>query len=307
VQAVVERVINLLIYLLESPHPVSADDIRQTVLGYGDQNDDAFHRMFERDKDVLRRLGVPLEMQPFDVWEVDFGYVIDPEKYAIPDPELTQEEHVALSVAAKMVRLGGGQAGLDGLHKLGGSERGIGLEPLGADLGAESDALGDLFRAVTERREIDFRYRGEERTLQPYGLAHRRGHWYVSGGTPRGDRLYRVDRVEMIQVSEEGDLFTRPASFDIRSIMNTHPWEAGSDETVTAQIKFDESVAWWAARTLGEQVAEGEDLVTSVPVSNLDAFVGWVLSFGSSAEVLEPEEIRTEIRGRVGAALKNAG
>ena len=49
-QNVVERVINLLIYLLDSPNPVTADQVRQTVAGYGEQSDDAFHRMFERDK-----------------------------------------------------------------------------------------------------------------------------------------------------------------------------------------------------------------------------------------------------------------
>ncbi|MGA8041014.1 MAG: WYL domain-containing protein, partial [Acidimicrobiia bacterium] len=151
-QSVIERVLNLLIYLLESPTPVTADDVRRTVLGYGDQSDDAFHRMFERDKDLLRRLGVPLELRALDAWEVDFGYIVDPDKYAIPDPGLTEEERVALSVAARMVRLGGGNAGLEGLLKLGGVERGVGLEPLGADLGAGASVLGDLFRAVTERR-----------------------------------------------------------------------------------------------------------------------------------------------------------
>ena len=59
-QNVVERVINLLIYLLESPEPASAADIRHTVAGYGQESDEAFHRMFERDKDLLKRLGVPL-------------------------------------------------------------------------------------------------------------------------------------------------------------------------------------------------------------------------------------------------------
>ena len=51
-QNVVERVLNLLIYLLESPTPVTAEDVRHTVLGYDAQTDEAFHRMFERDKDV---------------------------------------------------------------------------------------------------------------------------------------------------------------------------------------------------------------------------------------------------------------
>ena len=306
-QAVVERVINLLIYLLESPKPVTADDIRQTVLGYGDQTDEAFHRMFERDKDVLRRLGVPLEMHALDVWEVDFGYVVDPEKYAVPDPGLTEEERFALSVAARMVRLGGGYPGIEGLLKLGGAERGGGLEPLGADLGAETETLGELFRAITERRRIRFEYRGNERRLEPYGMAHRRGHWYLLGGTKTGERLYRVDRLDNLSVGEEPEQFSRPKDFDVRDVMNTQPWEGGADEPLTASVSFDESVAWWAGRTLGVEVEDGSDLDVDVPVSNVDAFVGWILSFGANAEVLGPPEVRQEIRDRVSAALEGAG
>lgn len=301
-QNVVERVLNLLIYLLESPNPVTADEIRQTVLGYDDQTDEAFHRMFERDKDVLRRLGVPLKRQALDVWEVDYGYIVDPDEYALPDPGLTQEERVSLSVAARMVRLGGSPAGIEALIKLGGVERGAGIEPLGADLGAEAETLGLLFGAITERRSIGFHYRGQERTLNPFGIAHRRGHWYLVGAGPRGERLYRVDRIEGLQVGDEPGSFSKPRGFDIKKVMDTHPWESGSDPTVEATVRFDEDVAWWAARTLGLP-EPAEELVATVPVTNRDALIGWVLSFGAAAEILQPEDLRSEIRSKVEAAL----
>jgi proteasome accessory factor B len=302
-QNVIERVLNLLIYLLESPTPVTADDVRNTVAGYAGQTDDAFHRMFERDKDVLRRLGVPLHRQAMDAWEVDFGYTVDPDEYAIPDPDLSQEERVALSVAARMVRLGGSHVGLDALLKLGGIERSVGLEPLGADLGAEADILGALFGAITERRAIEFEYRASARGLEPYGIAHRRGHWYVVGAGPQGERVYRVDRIRKLVVSEDVGSFAKPKGFNVKSLMDVQPWEAGPDPEVEASIRFDADVAWWAARTLGLDRPE-DDLVASVPVTNRDALVGWILSFGRSAVVLEPPEIREEIRGRVEAALE---
>lgn len=304
-QNVVERVLNLLIYLLESPTPVTADEIRFTVQGYGDQTDDAFHRMFERDKDVLRKLGVPLKRQPLDVWEVDFGYTVDPDEYAMDDPGLTHEERVALSLAARMVRLGGSHLGLDALLKLGGVERGGGLEPLGADLGAGADALGELFAAVTDRRRVSFGYRGSPRSLDPYGIAHRRGHWYLVGSTTEGERVYRVDRIEGLEVSEQSGSFKRPRAFDIRKVMDLQPWEAGSGDRVEAVVHFNTDVSWWAARTLGlpEPEPEGE-LRAVVPVVNRDAFLGWVLSFGDSAEILEPPEMRQEVVARVSAALE---
>ena len=301
-QNVVERTLNLLIYLLESNAPVTADDVRNTVAGYDDQTEEAFHRMFERDKDVLRRLGVPIRREAMDAWEVDFGYTVDPDEYAVPDPGLNQDERFALSVAARMVRLGGSHAGLDALIKLGGVERGVGLEPIGADLGAEADTLGVLFGAITERRHIDFDYRGNPRQLNPYGIAHRRGHWYLVGESDKGERLFRVDRIEQLVVSEMADTFKKPRGFDVRSIMDSQPWETGSDPQIVAEVRFDATAAWWAARTLGIDDPEG-DLVTSVPVMNRDAFIGWVLSFGDSAVVLSPEDLRDEIRARVSAAV----
>ena len=302
-QNVIERVLNLLIYLLESTTPVTADDVRYTVHGYDDQSDEAFHRMFERDKDVLRRLGVPLKRQAMDAWEVDYGYSVDPDEYALPDPGLNQEERVALSLAARIVRLGGSHAGLDALLKLGGIERSVGLEPLGADLGAEAETLGAVFSAVTERRSLDFKYRGHNRRLNPFGMAHRRGHWYVVGETEAGERIYRVDRIEGISVSEEAGTFIKPRGFDVRSMMDVQPWETGPGPEVEARVRFDPDVAWWAARTLGLDEPK-TDLLATVPVANHDAFIGWILSFGKSAEVLEPPELRAEIRGRVKAALE---
>jgi proteasome accessory factor B len=302
-QSVVERVLNLLIYLLQSTTPVTADDVRQTVPGYSHQSDDAFHRMFERDKDLLRTLGVPLQLRPMDAWEVDFGYIVDPDEYAIPDPKLSEQERVALSVAARMVRLGGGNAGLDGLLKLGGVERGVGLEPLGADLGPEAGVLGDLFHAITERRSLEFTYKDRPRQLNPYAIAHRRGHWYLAGAAKEGDRVYRVDRIGKLKVGEEPGKFTRPRSFDVRAVVDSQPWEAGSDEEVTATVEFDPDVAWWAARTLGRAAPDEGPLRVELPVANRDAFIGWILSFGDSAEVLDPPELRQEIKTRVQAAL----
>lgn len=301
-QNVVERVLNLLIFLLDSPHPVTAAEIRETVAGYEDKTDDAFHRMFERDKEVLRGIGVPLKMEALDVWEVDFGYTVDPDEYALGDPGLTPDEMMALSLAARVVRLGGSHAGLGALHKLGGVERATGIEPMGADLGPGTELLGDLFGAIAEHRPVQFDYRGQERGVEPYGMAHRRGHWYLVGGTADGERVYRVDRIENLRVSAERDEFFRPSRFDVRKVMDTQPWEAGEGDEIQATVRFSDDVAWWAARTLGLDEPDGE-LEATVPVVNRDAFIGWVLSFGEGAEVLGPDDMRVEVRSRIEGAL----
>jgi proteasome accessory factor B len=302
-QNVVERVLNLLIYLLESPTPVTSNDVRNTVHGYADQSDEAFHRMFERDKNVLRRLGVPLKMEALDAWEIDEGYTVDPDEYAIPDPGLNEEERLALSVAARMVRLGGTEAGVGAIIKLGGMERGDGLEPLGADLGEGAEILGELFGAISDRRRVEFTYRGHLRPVEPYGIAHRRGHWYLVGNATEGERMYRVDRIEELEVGEKAEAFKKPRGFDIKRAVDNQPWETGSDPVVTTRVRFDAEVAWWAARSLSLPEPRA-DLTATVDVANRDAFVGWVLSFGASAEVLDPPEMRAAIADRVEAALE---
>ena len=305
-QNVVERVLNLLIYLLESPLPVTSNDVRNTVHGYADQTDEAFHRMFERDKSVLRRLGVPLKMEALDAWEIDEGYTVDPDEYAVPDPGLNQEERLALSVAARMVRLGGTEAGVGAIIKLGGMERGDGLEPLQADLGEGAEVLGELFGAISDRRKVEFLYKGHLRPVEPYGMAHRRGHWYLVGNTADGERMYRVDRIEDLAVGEKADAFKKPKGFDIKLAVDNQPWETGSDPVVATKVRFDAEVAWWAARSLGLPEPSA-DLTATVDVANRDAFVGWVLSFGTSAEVLDPPEMREAIAVRITESLDQLG
>ncbi|MEX1038342.1 MAG: WYL domain-containing protein [Acidimicrobiia bacterium] len=301
---VVERVLNTLIYLLESPRPVTAEEIRRTVPGYSPDSDEAFHRMFERDKNLLRQLGIPLELVALDAWEVDFGYTVNPDEYAMEDPGLTDEERASLSLAATMVRVGGGHFGLDGLRKLGGAERGIAYEPFGADLGAEGDLLGAIFDAVVQRSPLEFDYRGNRRKLNPYGVAFRRGHWYLVGGGAEGERIYRVDRVSNVSAGDPGS-FRRPEGFDPKAVLQAHPWETGADDPVEASVIFDPEVAWWASRTLGLEYTDGP-LEVHLPVSNRDAFIGWILSFGPSAEIVAPLDLRAELLSRVDAAVAGA-
>lgn len=299
---VIERLLNLLAFLLTSSRAVTAEEIRRRVAGYGGSSDEAFRRMFERDKDLLRNIGIPLEATTADGWGIEHGYVIDRDVYRLPDPGLTDEERTALALAARVVRLGGGPAADEALRKLGGAGVGAGDEPLGADLGRSAEQLGDLFGAVSEHREVTFSYRGTQRLLKPYGLAHRRGHWYLVGEGETGMRVFRVDRMDSVTVGKEPGAFTRPEGFDLRAEIDSQPWEAGSEATVMARVRFDPEIAWWAARTLHERYEDGP-LEVEMPVANADAFVGWLLSFDDAAVLLEPPELRALLVDRVEAAL----
>jgi proteasome accessory factor B len=299
---VLERLINLLAMLLTASRPVPADEIRRTIPGYSTDSDEAFHRMFERDKDLLRSIGIPVELRPMDGWEVDHGYVVDPDAYRLTDPGLTDEERAALLLAAQMVRLGGELAAPEAVLKLGGARTTGAVEPLSADLGMGAETLGELFKAVTERRLVSFQYRGTNRRMAPYGLGHRRGHWYLVGGTNDGQRTYRVDRMERIAVEGESGTFRRPEGFDLKGVLDHLAWEGGPDASTEAVIRFSPEVAWWASRQLGSRARQADadgSITVTVPVSNPAAFLGWVLTFGDGAEVLSPPQLRQAVVNRV--------
>ncbi len=305
---VIERMLNLLAFLLTADRPVPAEEIRMTVAGYDQSSDEAWRRMFERDKELLRQLGIPLELQPTDAWEVEHGYVVPRGDYSLPDPGLTDEERAALWLAAQVVRIGGSAAGPDALFKLGGAPVTASGEPLAADLGTPGAALTAAFAAVSERRELRFDYRGTVRRIHPYGLVHRRGHWYVVGPEVRGDgtiKAFRVDRAGAMEAGKEPERFVRPSGFRATEQIPEAPWEAGGED-LKATIRIDADMAWWAQRQLtGRETVRTLDdgaIEATIPVANIDAFIGWILAFDDHAVILEPQELRDRLLARVRGA-----
>ena len=307
-QNVIERILNLLAFLLTVGRPVTADEIRNTVQGYDQPSDAAFRRTFERDKDLLRSLGVPLELHHTDIWEVELGYVVPTERYAIDDPGLTDEERSALLVAAQAVRFGGQPTELGAIFKLGGAARPTRAGTVYADLGHDLDVLGSLYGAVTDRSLVSFTYKGTRRRVHPYGLVHRRGHWYLAAPeifTPEPVKAFRVDRMSDVAIAEETAMFERPRSFDSSRSISTDAPDSG--ELGVARVRFDPDVAQVAlAQMPGAQRVSDSDVgvLIEVPMTTDRALIGWVLSFDDKAVIEDPPRAReaftTFVRGSHG-------
>ncbi len=310
-----ERLVNLVALLLESRTPLTFEQIRERFSeAYEHEDVNSAKRMFERDKDVLRDIGVPIEVVATDVWDAEQGYTIPKERYYLPEIDFTPEEITALAVAA---RSGGDTSAEDAVRKLlSGSEDGILASLAGAvpgGLGGSSDPrLPSAAEAVAGLRRIRFRYRtarGEtsERLVDAYGLVVRRGHWYLVGmDLDRGDlRSFRLSRLAS-DLAVEGEGSEPPEGFRAADVVQPGPWGPGEART-TAVVAFAPEVAWWAARGVAgaETVESGEDGWTRirVPWQPGESLAGWVLSFGPDAEALEPPELRREIAGRLEAAL----
>ena len=196
-----ERLINLVAALLEAERPLTIDELRFRLPGYA-ENDAAFRRAFERDKEALRELGVPLVTEPLDVLHPDvLGYRVPKDAYYLRDPGLEPDELAALHLAASAVRMEGAD-GVAALWKLGGelAEQGpapaVGSVAVAALPGA--DHLAVLFGAISARRPVAFDYHGRPRRVDPWRLSFRTGHWYLAGFDhgAGAERSYRLDRVE---------------------------------------------------------------------------------------------------------------
>jgi predicted DNA-binding transcriptional regulator YafY len=314
----IERLINLIAALLEVGRPMTADEIRSRIQGYEQESLEAFRRAFERDKEALRNMGIPLELVKTDPFaEQADGYTIPKDKYYLPDIDLEPDELAALRIAADAVLGPADEAGT-GLLKLSLDESpssvGAGRVAWSAEVRGERDALEQIYGALLERHPVEFDYEtagGEtgRREMRPYGLVQRRGHWYVVGFDASADdvRTFRMSRVRPPVAIRPGS-YEVPEGFNAADHVVREGWEAGQ-EVVVAKVRFDPALAWWVDQNL-----RGHDVVrlktgevdVELPVSNADAFVSWLLEFGDSVAVIEPAALREHLIQRIEPYLEVA-
>jgi proteasome accessory factor B len=291
-----ERLINLVAALLDTDRLLTAEELHERVPGYADDRN-TFRRAFERDKETLRDMGVPISTAPIDPDDPNVvGYRVRRDEYYLPDPGFEPDELAALHLAASAVRLEGA-GGMEALWKLGGALAEGG--PV-AELAALPNAahLASLFAGISARQRVRFTYRGVAREVDPFRLSFRNGHWYLAGldHTRRDERSYRVDRIEG-DVTAVGD----PGAYERPRLTGPQPppWLLGGDEPVTARLLVDAGQAGWAVGQVGasrvEQRRPDGSVVLAVQVTNRAAFRSFVLGFLDHAEILEPEELRAEL------------
>ncbi|HEY7627872.1 MAG TPA: WYL domain-containing protein [Ilumatobacteraceae bacterium] len=290
-----ERTTNLLALLLETRVALTYEDILNEI---GDQyppNAAARRGAFERDKSLLREIGVPIEMEVLGADRAgQTAYRVDRDRYELRGLDLTEAERRALQVAVAMVRTSEGELGV---LKLGGATEAPAA--ITAHL-PQLELLPALREAIGARSAITFRYHDAVRTLEPYALLLREGFWYVIGHD-RGHgetRTYRVDRIEGGVEVGGHDEFERPAGFDPRTVFPADPKELG-DVGRTALVRVDNARAAVVVRELGEDAvvrrsADGS-VDVDVPCSNVDAFRSWLLGLGVHAEAISPDDVRQAV------------
>ena len=300
-----ERLTNLVATLLETRRPLTLDEIVELVPGYP-ADKAAYRRQFERDKETLRGIGIPVRVESVDGLGPEQGYRVPPDEYHLPALDLTSEEQAALHVAVTAVRLEGGPAPAEALWKLGGRE-GEAAHALAAL--PTVPALPALFDAYRSRATVTFRYRDALRHVDPWGILFRRGHWYVVGHDhDRGERRsFRVDRIDGEVEAGTAHAFEPPARLDPGEILRDEPWRYGDDDVVAARVAVDAAQAAVVIGQVGADAVverrEDGSVVVELPVTNTDAFRSFVLGLLDAAEVIGPPELREEMRAWLDAIV----
>ena len=307
-----ERLLNLVALLLETRTPLTFEQIRETLEPYRQEKVDSAKRMFERDKDLLRDFGVPLELVDVDPWGGEQGYLIPKDAYYLPEITFTPEELGALLVAAQS----GDEntAAERAVHKLlYGADGGVLAGLAGGPLASGSDARSGLVLAVAAaaqgRRRISFGYRtsqgmAADREVDAFAMVFRGGHWYLVGHDRERDdvRAFRLSRFTS-DPQDRGEGSEVPEGFKAADHVRSGPWDARTEEH--AVVALSPEVAWWAASSLQGATTIGtrQDgwVEVSVPLADEEALAGLVLQFGDEAVALEPESLRTAILARLEA------
>jgi proteasome accessory factor B len=297
-----ERILNLTICLLVSGRYLPKSRIREAVEGYHHLSDAAFERTFERDKDELRSLGVPIEVGSFDpLFDDEPGYRILSSEFALPAIDLDAEEAAVVGVAARVWQHASvAESTRSALSKL----RAAGVEPdtsqlasLEPSVQASEPGFDALWNAVLERARVSFTYRdGSPRTLEPWGLTSYKGRWYVIGRDVdrAATRMFKLSRMTTLprRVSRAGS-YQVPADLDLRTLARALvPREP--TETVLLAIRAGKAPA--LARR-GEPAATDAKLpagfvVYAVAFGDLHSAAEEITQHGADVVVLEPAELR---------------
>lgn len=283
-------------------------------------------RTVYRDLDALMFAGFPVTSEKRD-GRVYYRLL---ESYELGDAPFTADELLALAFGEDLLRSLEGTVFHDSVRSA--------LQKIRASLGPEgtaflerlresfrvlpgphkrygevSEVIRTLNEAVLERHSVDMEYRTgrtgrvSERRLDPYRVWYRAGGLYVIGHDHRSGELrtFAVDRIQEARPTGTG--FEVPEGFDFDAL-TASAFGVVAEPPVAVRIRFEprwalyvEEHTWHPSQETRRLPDDGVELTMEVGAG--DELRGWVLSFGTGAEVLEPADLRAEVRAELEGAL----
>jgi len=306
----IERLINLTIALLATKRYLTKSEIFRTVEGY-EGSAETKERMFERDKDDLRSLGITIDVGSFDpLFNDEAGYRIRSESYQLDLGDITPTEMSLLSLAADAWQGAAfaeqAQSAILKLSSMGVPADPIDIPGFSPKLSNSSKDLETISGAIGSSDYLVFDYLSpsllsERREVIPIALSNKSGFWYVSGvdKAVQEVRTFRLDRVQgAITVLKNKEDFEFPTDFEL-------------DQTVASSaIRFAiidvRKGKGHAIRALATSVTDlGEWDQIKVPIYTIEYLTAQILWHGDDVFVHEPVDLRENVVQQLEALVVN--
>lgn len=295
-----ERLINLTLALLATKRYLTKSEIFKVVAGYSG-SPETMERMFERDKDELRSLGIEIEVKGIDpLFEDEQGYLIRSETFQLSENEFTKEELLYLTMAANLWHdsaLGSdSKAALLKIQSLSGPIESDAVNTPAVRDSESAALLSSAFEAVDTEQLIKFGYKGKERTAQPFGLYTRDGFWYLVAREEAEIKSFKLLRIEGKIVKEgKSGSFKKPPEFDLIKFLSN----SRSEQEILAKVYVrKEQANVLRSKYSAKEINEEWDLM-SIPYIYEQEIIETILWYGTNIIVDSPASLRSEVISRL--------
>jgi proteasome accessory factor B len=288
-----ERLINLTLALLASKRYLSKAEILRNIPGY-EGSPETKERMFERDKDDLRSLGIQIDVNNFDpLFEDEQGYLIKSDSFQFAENEFSKEELLLLTMAANLwhdsaVEIDSQNALLKIQSLSGPVENDMTTTPT-LRIAEDWQLLVSIFTAVQNKQSLEFSYRGKKRQVNPYGLYSSNGFWYLIAFEVNVIKSFKLVRIEgEVDFIGEKDAFEKPDNFNIGNFLK----EESSSVSRVSKLQVRKGAALSLRNKFTVKDLDSEWDLMDVPYTNEQELLEMVLWHGTDLKLIEPAALR---------------
>jgi len=291
-----ERLINLTLALLASKRFLTKSEIFSTVAGYSG-NTETMERMFERDKDELRNLGIKIEVRGIDpLFDDEQGYLIQEDTFQIDSNAFTQEELLCLTMAANLWHDSAlhdqSKAALLKIQSISGP---IEVDEVNSPVirdNEDSTTLLLIFEAINNLAQLEFEYKGSVRRVNPYGLYTRDGFWYLVAQENDVIKTFKLVRIsKSVNIVGKSNSFLKPKDFDVKEFLRSS--KPNTKSHVVILVRKNQALALRKKYEVKEIDSEWDRMEFEYLM--VDELIESLLWFGSDVVVLSPKSIREKL------------